>query len=417
MSDSSDNDTSDGAALVKEPEQLHGLLAEYETPQQLLAAARRVKEAGYTRWDSFSPFPVHGIDPAMGIRPTILPIIVFAAGLCGGIGALTLQWWTSTIEYPWLISGKPFFSLPANIPITFELTVLAAALTCFVGMLVLNKLPLPSHPLDRLRRFSRVTDDRFFVLIQASDPKFEPSATSELLASTGPRGPVESVMEDNETSPVLPKGVVYGLLILGSAAMVPFALVTLARASTSEQPRRHIVPDMDFQQKFKAQRQNDFFADGRAMRPPVEGTVAVGELREDEHFYTGRVGGGFAKTFPEQIELSDATMQRGREQFGIYCTPCHGADGAGEGMVHLRARSLMQGTWVQPTNLHQENLLYKPVGELFDGVTRGIRNMPPYGRQIGTADRWAIILYLRALQRSRAADLEDVPQAARTGLE
>lgn len=416
MSDSSDNDSSDGA-VVREPEQLHGLLAEYDSPQTLIAAAKKVKDAGYSRWDSFSPFPVHGLDPAMGIRPTILPVIVFCAGLCGGIGALVLQWWTSGVDYPWIVSGKPFWSVPANIPITFELTVLAAALTCFASMLILNKLPLFSHPLDRVRRFARVTDDRFFVLIQASDPKFDPRATSALLAATGPRGPVESVMEDNQSSPVVPRGIIYGLLMLGSAAMVPFALVALARVSTSESPRFHIVPDMDSQQKFKAQRQNDFFPDGRAMRLPVEGTVAVGQLRDDDHFYRGRVGGAFAKTFPSQVEISDATIQRGRDRFETYCTPCHGVDGAGQGMVHLRARSLMQGTWVPPTDLHQENLLYKPVGELFDGVTRGIRNMPPYARQIDTADRWAVILYLRALQRARSASLDDVPAADRKGLE
>ena len=420
MSDSSDNGSAgddSNAAVVKEPEQLHGLLAEYDSPQKLIAAAHRVKEAGYSRWDSFSPFPVHGIDPAMGIRPTILPVIVFCAGLTGGITALTFQWWTSGVAYPWLVSGKPFFSIPANIPITFELTVLFAALSCFISMLLLNKLPLPSHPLDRVRRFARSTDDRFFVMIQASDPKFDLRATSGLLSATNPRGSIESVMEDNLSSPAIPRGIIYGVLILGSAAVVPFALVALARVSTSEKPRFHIVPDMDSQQKFKPQRANPFFEDGRAMRLPVEGTVALGELRDDDHFYKGRVEGAFAKTFPAQIEMSAETMKRGAERFGTYCSPCHGMDGAGEGMVHLRARSLMQGTWVPPTNLHQENLLYKPVGELFDGVSRGIRNMPGYARQIETADRWAVILYLRALQRSRSASIDDVPEAERKGLE
>src|ERR1700749_1631828 len=99
---------------------LHGLLAEYQTPQQLIAAARSVRDAGYSRWDTYSPFPVHGIDAAMKIRATRLPWIVFVCGLCGGIGALFFQWWTSSVDYPWLISGKPLFSLPANIPITFE---------------------------------------------------------------------------------------------------------------------------------------------------------------------------------------------------------------------------------------------------------------------------------------------------------
>ena len=135
--------------VVKEPEQLHGLLAEYTTPAELIHAARRVKDAGYSRWDTFSPFPVHGIDPAMGIKRTRLPWIVFSAGLTGGSLALFFQWWTSSVDYKWIVSGKPFWSVPANIPITFEVTVLFSALSCFISMLILNKLPMPSHPLDR----------------------------------------------------------------------------------------------------------------------------------------------------------------------------------------------------------------------------------------------------------------------------
>jgi mono/diheme cytochrome c family protein len=401
--------------VVKEPEQVHGLLAEYKTPQELLVAARQVRDAGYSRWVTFSPFPVHGIDPAMGIKRTVLPWIVLCAGLTGGTLALFFQWWTSSVDYKWIVSGKPFWSVPANIPITFEVTVLFSALTCFFSMMILNKLPMPSHPLDRYRRFARATNDRFFVLIQASDPKFDARQTAQLLDSTHPLH-VETIMEDTTSSPAIPRGIIYALLILGSAATVPFALAVLARVSTSDRPRVHIVPDMDNQEKFKAQRKNEFFADGRAMRLDVAGTVAQGELRDDDHYYRGKVGAAFAKTFPSQLEISLETMARGKEQFGIYCTPCHGQDGAGQGMVHQRARALLQGTWVPPTDLHQENLLYKPVGELFDNISRGIRNMPPYARQIDVDDRWAIILYMRALQRSAAAKIQDVPESERGAL-
>ena len=401
--------------VVKEPEQLHGLLAEYATPQELLQAARRVRDVGYSRWDTFSPFPVHGIDPAMGIKRTVLPWIVLGAGLTGGTLALFFQWWTSNVDYPWIVSGKPFWSVAANIPITFELTVLFSALTCFSCMLLMNKLPMPSHPLDRYRRFSRATNDRFFVLIQAADPKFDLRETGKLLEATSPRA-VESIMEDNVTSAVLPRAVIYGLVILASAATVPFALAMLARVSTSEHTRLHIVPDMDSQEKFKAQRENRFFDDKRSMRLDVAGTVAQGELRDDDHFFHGKEGNAFAKTFPPQVEISMQTMARGQERFGVYCTPCHGQDGSGQGMVHQRARALLQGTWVPPTDLHQENLAYKPVGELFDNISRGVRNMPPYARQIDVADRWAIVLYLRALQRAGAAKLDDLPESERGGL-
>jgi mono/diheme cytochrome c family protein len=396
--------------------QTYGLLAEYSDPQQLLAAARSVRDAGYSRWDTYTPFPVHGIDPAMNIRPTRLPWIVFAAGLSGGLGALTLQWWTSGIDYPWNVSGKPFFSIPANIPITFELTVLAAALTCFASMLLLNKLPQPSDPLDRVKRFARATNDRFFLLVRASDPKFDAQGTQALLNGTKPNG-VEAVPEDESTPAVVPRGIIYALLVLGSAAVVPFALMALARVSTSTRTRIHVVPDMDFQQKYKTQRLNPFFEDRRAMRPQVEGTVAAGELHEDDQFYTGKVDDAWTKTFPSEVPVSDVTMARGEDRYGIYCTPCHGVDGAGGGMVARRAASLKEGTWVPPTDLHTEVLHYKPVGELFHTISNGVRNMPAYARQISTADRWAIVLYVRALQRSRAAKAEELPADLRAALD
>jgi mono/diheme cytochrome c family protein len=304
----------------------------------------------------------------------------------------------------------------ANIPITFELTVLLAALSCFFGMLVLNRLPLPSHPLDHSRRFARATDDHFFLLIQASDPKFDLEQTQALLAGTGALN-VEHLPEDTKSSNSLPRGFVFTLLIAGSAALVPFALAALARESTTQTPRFDIVPDMDFQTKFKAQRANPFFPDGRSMREPVSGTVAVGQLRDDDGLYRGKTPeGAWLRTFPPQITINDATMQRGKQRFGIYCTPCHGEGGLGNGMVNQRALGLAEGTWVPPANLTDTRLIYSPVGELFNTISNGVRNMPSYAKQIKPEDRWAVILYIRALQRSEATTLKDVPKAARGAL-
>jgi mono/diheme cytochrome c family protein len=396
---------------------LRGILAEYTSPHDLIQAATKVRDAGYQRWDSYSPFPVHGLDPAMGIRPTHLPWVVLAAGLTGATVALTFQWWTSTRDYPWIVSGKPLFSWPANIPITFELMVLSAALTAFFSMLIFNRLPHPSHALDNVRRFARATDDRFFVFIDAADARFDREGTLALLKGTASAASVEVVMdEDPDEDARLPLGVPLLLMILGSASIVPFALAALARNSTTTTPRLDIVPDMDFQMKFKAQADNHFFADKRSMRLPVEGTVAVGELREDTHFYQGKQGDAWATTFPPNLELTEDLMNRGQARFGIYCTPCHGEDGAGQGMVHTRAASLLEGTWVQPTDLRQDVLRYKPVGELFSEISNGVRNMPGYARQISVEDRWAILLYVRALQRSQGTPVETVPAAMRTQL-
>jgi hypothetical protein len=163
----------------------YGYLVAFANVEQLLVAAAKVRDAGYTRWDAHTPFVVHGLDKAMGIRPTILPYLVFAGGLTGASCGILLQWFTNAYDYPFLISGKPIFSLPANIPVAFETTVLFAALTALVGMLALNLLPQLSHPLHGSRSFKRATDDRFFITIEARDPIFDPVATRELLDSLG----------------------------------------------------------------------------------------------------------------------------------------------------------------------------------------------------------------------------------------
>ena len=138
-----------------------------------MKAAHGVRNAGFTRWDVHSPFPIHGIDAAMGIKPTVLPWLVLGGGLSGLIGGLLLQWYVNAYDYQFMISGKPFWSLPANIPVIFECTVLLSALTAVFGMLALNQLPMHYNPLLKSERFRRVTNDRFFIVIDASDPKFD----------------------------------------------------------------------------------------------------------------------------------------------------------------------------------------------------------------------------------------------------
>jgi hypothetical protein len=167
------------------PPRLYGLLAEFPGPEALLAACEKVRDAGFRKWDAHTPFPVHGLNDAMGIRSTTLGWLVFGAGLAGAVGGILLQWWTNAVDYPFLISGKPYFSLPANIPVAFELTILLAAVTAFVGMLAFNGLPRFHHPLLRSERFRRATSDRFFVSIEAADPLFEAARTEAFLRSIG----------------------------------------------------------------------------------------------------------------------------------------------------------------------------------------------------------------------------------------
>jgi hypothetical protein len=174
-----------GRVIVEEKVELIGLLAEYTNVDQILKAARAVRRAGFSRWDVHTPFPIHGIDYAMGIKPTVLPWIVLAGGLTGLVSAIALQWYCNAFDYKFLISGKPIWSFPANVPIMFELTVLFSALTAVFGMLGLNGLPRLYNPLFKSERFRRVTTDRFFLVIDSTDAKFNEEQTTRLLTDAG----------------------------------------------------------------------------------------------------------------------------------------------------------------------------------------------------------------------------------------
>jgi hypothetical protein len=169
------------------PGPYYGILAEFATPRDLHHACERVRDAGFTRWDAHTPFPVHGLEGAMGLRRSRLPWIVLAAGLTGAALGFLLQWWVHARAYPLVISGKPYVAWPAYIPITFEVGVLFAALGAVFGMLGLNRLPMHHHPLFRSQVFERVTDDAFFISIESWDPQFDPTGTGKLLESLGAR--------------------------------------------------------------------------------------------------------------------------------------------------------------------------------------------------------------------------------------
>jgi hypothetical protein len=163
----------------------YGLVARYDGPGELLHACEQVRDAGYRRWDAHTPFPVHGLDRAMGLRPSVLPWIVLVSGLGGAAAAFGLQTWVHGAAYPLVISGKPFFAWPAFVPVTFEVGVLFGALAAVLGMLGLNRLPMHHHPLFAAREFARATDDSFFISIEAWDPAFDLARTRGLLERSG----------------------------------------------------------------------------------------------------------------------------------------------------------------------------------------------------------------------------------------
>ncbi len=169
----------------------YGLMAEFDNPTDVVAAARRTYEEGYRRIDAYSPYPIEELSDAIGFHKTHIPLIVLIGGIVGLIGGYMLQYYVAVIDYPLNVGGKPLHSWPAFIPITFETTILAASFAAVFGMLALNGLPEPYHPVFNAPNFALATRDRFFLVIEAVDPKFNREATAEFLRGLGPREVVD----------------------------------------------------------------------------------------------------------------------------------------------------------------------------------------------------------------------------------
>lgn len=166
---------------------LYGLIAEFHDPSELVAAARRARAAGYRHMDAYTPFPIEELADALGEHHSRLPLIVLIGGILGGLAGYLLQYYTAVIDYPLIIGGRPFHSWVSFIPITFETTILGAALGAVLGMLALNGLPMPYHPVFNVPRFALATRDRFFLCIEATDPLFERDGTRRFLERSVPR--------------------------------------------------------------------------------------------------------------------------------------------------------------------------------------------------------------------------------------
>jgi hypothetical protein len=164
---------------------LFGIMASFETPDELVEAATQARDAGYRKMDAYSPMPVHGLSEALGLPRSRLPYLVLAAGISGCLVGFFMQYWIAAVDYPLNIGGRPLNSWPSFVPVTFELTILFAALAAGVGMLALNRLPMPHHPVFAVKGFEAASSDRFFLCIEARDPSFEQDKTRRFLESLG----------------------------------------------------------------------------------------------------------------------------------------------------------------------------------------------------------------------------------------
>jgi mono/diheme cytochrome c family protein len=366
---------------------LFSITALFHTADEIIHAAEEAVRAGYTRFDVNSPYPVHGMDHAMRLRPSRLGYVALALGLLGAVGAVGFMSWVTLVDYPLVIGGKPFWSWPAFVPIAFEVTVLVASVLSVVTMFVVFfKFPNNSHPLHDTPYMRRVSSDSFGMSIQADDPKFDERPVREFLQRVG-GGDITPVYFEKE-EPDLSRLLV-APRFLGILALV--ALTVSATTYLTFNKMLYIQPFnwMMEQPKLKAQQPSGLFKNHIGMRMPVEGTVARGFLPYPYKGHPDEAG----KYLVNPLQPTTEVIDRGRSKFLTFCSPCHGNFGLGD--------SRLQGQFPNPPTLHSDKVRNWPDGNIYHVITEGQNAMPSYASQIARDDRWAIVQYIRVLQRAQ----------------
>jgi mono/diheme cytochrome c family protein len=369
---------------------IFGVSALFNTPDAIISAAKKVSAEGYKKWDVNTPYPVHGMDSAMGIKPSKLGFVTMIFGLSGTVLALLLMWWTMSVDYPMVIGGKPFFSLPAFIPVTFEVTVIMATVSTVVAMLAFFfGLPRNTHPLHDTDYMKKVSVDHFGVIIEAADPKFSEERTLEFLNRLSPVSTEIIYEPEKETYPVFePKFIMF--LAVTAVVVSIGTYLTLNKLM-------YIVPFnwMENQEKIIPQSVNTFFPDTRGMQMPIEGTVAKGFI---PYPYMGEAEP--TEFLSNPYLPTKENLGLGQRKFLTYCSPCHGNFGDGD--------SRLRGQFPNPPTLHSNRAREFSDGMIYHIITNGQNVMPSHASQVTREERWAIVNYIRVLQRAKNATAEDL---------
>ncbi len=372
---------------------LYGITAIFDSPDKVVSAAKRVTDAGYKDFDSYSSYPIHGLDNAMKLKPSRIGAVTLVLALTGAVSLVVFAWWTNSVDFPLVIGGKPFFAWPDYVPLTFELAVLFGAVSTVTALLtVWLKLPRNSHPLHETEFMKKVSNDKFGICIEAMDPKFDERQTRAFLAGLGAES-VDVVYADND-EPALKQKVLDPKFI---GAIVIVAVVSSGATYLGLNKMLLIKPWSSLTNQFKVtpESKSTFYADGFAMRPPVTGTVSRGHLPDpitvSDNFPEAE------KYLPNPLLPTPHVMQVGQRDFNTYCSACHG--------YYANGNSRLQGQFPSPPSLHSDSLLIVPDGFFYNVITNGFQGvMPSYARQIPRDERWAIVWYIRALQRSEHAN-------------
>ena len=368
------------------------VLGLYSKAEEIIQAASKIRQRKLGHLEAYTPYPVHGLDHALGIGPSKLGKLVMVMGLLGTGLALLFEGWTSAIDYPVITGGKPLFSWQAFVPVMFEVTVLFATFTAGLAMLfVFNKSPFFGHPVLHSKAIKDITRDKLALSIEQSGAALDIEAARKALMESGaesvevvevpawPRLTLVSLLRSMGV--IVAACVVAGLGIYGAQKMLPIVL-----------PMVH----MHDQPKLNAFRSSTFFADGRGMQPAVAGTIARGHL--PPAFSKPEEAG---QILANPVALTKQVGERGRKVFNDHCAVCHGTVGDG---VALLSRAY----GAKPGNFMTAEMQKQPDGYIYGVLMLGKNAMPSYAADLDESDRWAVVHYIRILQRSQNAKDEDL---------
>jgi hypothetical protein len=370
---------------------LYGVTALFDSPGKIISASKAVAEHGYKNFDTYTPYPIHGLDNAMKLKRSRIGIVTLVLAMTGVVSLVLFTWWTNSVDYPLVIGGKPYFAWPSYVPLMFEMGVLFGAVSTVIALLAIwLGLPRNSHPLHDTEFLKRVSDDRFGICIEAQDPKFDERGTLEYLKSLGAEKVETSYYEIEDLSfkqKVLDPKFIIAIIAVSvlSSGGTYFGLnkMLLLRPWSSLNNQAKVLPET----------RSEFYPDGFAMRPPVVGTVARSQMPYE--FTNDLVSAG--KYMKNPLLPTPRVMQLGQRDFNTYCSPCHGYFADGD--------SRLQGQFPNPPSLHTDSLRLAPDGLYYEVITNGFQGvMPSYARQIPRDERWAIIWYIRALQKSEHSE-------------